>query len=156
MKLPDWCFGRRFWIGCQGYHATGGVGYGFAEETYPEQFMLWAVMLSSYSPAMTSAMRVMIRLSTKVFTGMAEVQAAQRLLKGVGRPGPYFDLYVQSNGVTFFGDIRQYCSFPGHRLAIATNGDAANLYYCDVNVLISSVPKEIPDWLLSDLDKLLW
>lgn len=57
------------------------------------------------------------------------------------------DLYVVPQGVTFLSDIRQYCHYPNKRLAVEANGDQTNLYYCDTNVLISSVPRQIPDYL---------
>ena len=151
MQLPDWCFGRRWWIGCQCYAGDGKSSCGWAEEPFPDRFVLWAVMVGVYSPGMTDGMRVSMRVSAQKFTTTEEVMAADRLLKGVGRIGDFMDLYVASNQLTSFGGIRQYCHHPNKRFACQANGDQVNMYYCDVNILISSIPKEVPDWLFSGL-----
>lgn len=147
MQLPDWCFGRRWWAGTQCYKADGKVSYGYAEERFPDAFVLWAVMVTCYSPSMTEAMKLTLRVAAQPFVDMETVRAADRLLKGTSRIGLWMDLYVGPNEVTYISDIRQYCHYPNKRLAVEANGDQTNLYYCDVNVLISSVPKQIPDYL---------
>ena len=83
MQLPDHCFGRRWWVGTQCYADDGKVGYGFAEEPFPDQFVLWAVMVGCHSPSMTEAMKLTIRVSAQPFVDMESVRAADRLLKGV-------------------------------------------------------------------------
>ena len=151
MRLPAWCYGRRWWVGVQCYKDNGMVSYGFAEEPFPDAFVLWAVMITCHSPSMTEAMKLTIRVAAQPFVDMDSVKAADRLLKGVGRTGIWMDAYVDPNALSFFGDIRQYCHYPNKRLAVEANGDQVNMYYCDVNVLISSVPKEVPDWVVSGL-----
>ena len=50
MRLPDWCFGRRYWVGQYLYGLGGGIAYGIAEEPLPDKFVVWGVMVSVMTP----------------------------------------------------------------------------------------------------------
>jgi len=149
MRLPDWCFGRRWWIGVYCGEVGGGVAYFISQEQLPDKFVVWGVLICTRSPSCLEAMRVTIRLGDHVPVNIADVIAMERLFKGISTPGIAYEFYTDSNGVDWIPAERQLVESAGRRLAIASNGDQAIAYEMTVGVLISAMPKEVPDWLIS-------
>lgn len=149
MRLPDWCFGRRYWIGEYMGSTTGVVYYRFGDENLPDKFVIWGVLVSCRSPNCLEALRVTIRLGHRTPTSGADANTMERLLKGISIPSITYELYCDSNGVTWIGCERLIVESAGRRLALVSNGDQAIGYEATVAILISAMPKEVPDWLIS-------
>jgi len=153
MRLPDWCFGRRYWVGQYIYGLAGGVDYGIAEENLPDKFVVWGVMASSMASVMIRAIELTIRLGTFLPVNDADLYASDRLLKGISTPAMLYELFVIPNGVTWINCERMLIESAGRRITIGTRGDTENAYTMTVGVQISAMPKEVPDWLISGQGK---
>lgn len=148
LQLPDWCFGNRYWVG-EYMGSTGGtVYYRGGEEILPDKFMLWGVLVSARSVNCLEALRLTIRLAGAAVATVAAAKLIERVLKSISTADILYELYVNQNGVTWIGDIRQLVEPNGKRLALVSNGDQTIAYEMTVGLLISAVPKEVPDWLV--------
>jgi len=149
MRLPDWCFGRRWWVGEYMGSANGTVHYRLGQEELPDKFVLWGLLIFCRAPSCLEAMRLTIRLGDHTPANMDDANTMERLLKGISIQTIGYELYPESNGVTWINCERQLIESAGRKLAIVSNGDQAIAYEMTVGVLISSLPKEVPDWLIS-------
>lgn len=148
MRLPDWCFGRRYWVG--GYcGATGGtVFYNMSEENLPDKFVVWGVFISCRSPCCLEAIRLTMRLGDHVPVDVADTNAMERLFKNISAPNITYEFYVTPNGVVWVNAQRQLIESAGRRMCFVVNGDQTIEYEMTIGVQISSMPKEVPDWLV--------
>lgn len=149
MRLPDWCFGRRWWVGSYCGSGTGVVYYNIIGENLPDKFVVWGVLITCRSPACVGAMRVTLRLGEHVPTGVPDLLTMERLLKGISVPNIVYEFYTNPNGVDWVNCEREIVESAGNRITLASNGDQTNAYEMTVGVLISALPKEVPDWLFS-------
>lgn len=153
MRLPDWCFGRRWWVGEYMGSTTGVVFYNFGDEQLPDKFVVWGVLVSCRAPNCLEALRLTIRLGDHLPVSAADAQTMERILKGISIPTICYELYVNQNAVTWINCERLLIESAGRRLALVSNGDQAIGYEMTVGVQISALPKEVPDWLSSGQDR---
>jgi len=151
MMLPDWCFGQRWWIGSYAGNTTGKIYHWCAEENLPDKFVVWGILLCFMSPADAQAMRVTIRLARDTAAITADVKGCERLCKGVSSHKIQYELFANQNGVTWINNLRIIVESKDRKLGFVTNGDQAIAYEGTVGVLISGVPREVPDWVVSGL-----
>ena len=151
MQLPDWCFGRRWWIGDYLGHTTGKAENRIGHEQLPDRFVVWGVLTSARSANCLEALRLTLRLAQNLTAYTANVKAFDRLLKGISVPDIQYEFYVPSNGVMWLPSERTIHVSKGRRLAYTSNGDQVIQYEMTVGVLISSVPREVPDWVVLGL-----
>lgn len=148
MRLPDWCFGRRWWTGVYQNGVGGAQIISLAEETLPDKFIVWGVLLSCRTAVSIIAISTTMRLGSRVPANLAEAVTLERVLKNISLPTQAYELYASCNGTTWLSVERQIIEANGRSLVVVTTGDAANAYAMTVGVLISALPKEVPDWLL--------
>jgi len=149
MRLPDWCFGRRWWVGSYCGSTGGTAYYGISEEQLPDKFVVWGVFISNRSPNCLEALRLTVRLGDHIPANVADANAMERLFKNITIPTITYEFYPQQNAMTWVNIQRQLIESSGRRLAFVANGDQAIAYEMTVGVQISSLPKEVPDWLIS-------
>lgn len=148
MRLPDWCFGRRWWVGAYMGSSTGVAYSAMCEEAFPDKFVVWSVMINSRQPTVSQALRITFRLADNLAAFNANPGGYDRLLKGVSSPLIVFEFFCAPNCSTYVHDLRHIVESSGRRLCIHSNGDQENAYEVTAAVLISAMPKEIPDWLI--------
>lgn len=127
---------------------NGVIAYKSGGELLPDKFVLWGILTSAKSPSCLEALRLTIRLAGSAAASVAAAKAQDRLIDGVSVTDILYELYVNQNGVTWIGDIRQLVEPNGRRLSLVSNGDQAITYEMTVGILISAVPTEVPDWLV--------
>lgn len=149
MRLPDWCFGRRWWVGTYTGATNGVVSRWMVEEELPDRFVLWKIMLSSNSIGMTQAMRATIRLGDHAPIVGENINLWDRLLKGISITTMVYELYYQPNSIICINGLRQLVEAGNRRMCYVVNGDQTNTYEGTIGCLISALPKEVPDWLIS-------
>jgi len=155
MRLPDWCFGRRWWTGTYTGTTNGGSEFWICEENLPDKFVVWGVMFSFRTPNGTNMMRVSIRLGDRLPANLDEFRTKERVFKNVSVPNIVYEFYVPSNDIRWIPAERQLIESAGRRMVMLTNGDGVNTHEGTVALLISAMPKEVPDWLISGRDKSL-
>lgn len=147
MQLPDWCFGRRWWIGEYLGSTVGTVDYRLGEENLPDYFVVWGLLISCRSPACLEAMRLTMRLGTILPTAPGDVNEMDRIFKGISIPSITYEFYPDSNKVTWINAGRIVHESKGRKLVVMANGDQVIQYEMTAGLLISAVPREVPDWL---------
>ena len=155
MRLPDWCFGRRWWVGTYSGGTNGVINYGIIEEQLPDKFVIWGMFFCSRSVGMTEAMRVTLRLNDVAPVAWADVYALEHLFKGIGISNVIYEFNFAANTAFWMNTERVIVESAGRKIVFVTNGDQAITYESTIAVQISSMPKEVPDWLLSGQDKSL-
>ena len=150
MRLPDWTFGRRYWTGSYLGGTDGVAFYHIAEESLPDKFVVWGFYSSNNSPGMTQAMRLTVRLGSRAPVDAAEVLTLERLWKNISVANIVYEHYLPPNDAVYFPAGRQIVESGGRRLCFLANGDQANTYEMTVGILISAMPKEVPDWLVKE------
>lgn len=149
MRLPDWCFGRRWFVGAYQGGTLGVIHLNMTEEELPDKFVVWGAMFSCMSPNCLQALRCTIRLGSRVPVNVAEALSLDRVFKGMSSVTIVYEFHVPQNGMVWMGAERVLIESAGRRVVIVTNGDGAIDYEATVSVLISALPKEVPDWLTS-------
>lgn len=147
MQLPDWCFGRRWWIGEYLGSTTGVVDYRIGEENLPDKFVVWGILISCRSPACLEAMRVTVRLGTVLPVHVDDLIPMDRIYKGISVSKITYEFFPDSNGVKWIDAGRIVHESKGRKLVIVANGDQVIQYEMTVGMLLSSVPREVPNWL---------
>lgn len=149
MQLPDWCFGRRWWVGENCWEPEGKNFYVIGSEELPDKFVVWGILISCECAIAALSIRLTIRLGDNVAALTADPKVYDRLLKGISSPRVVFEFFVDVNHTTWINCEREIIESSGRRLAICVAGDQVNSYEMTVGVLISALPKEVPDWLIS-------
>ena len=150
MRLPDWCFGRRWWIGEYMGNTKGTVDYRLGVENLPDKFVVWGILISTRSPACLEALRLTIRLGELLPVAPGDVNGLDRILKGVSIQTITYEFYVNPNGLTWINVERVIHESNGRRLVLMANGDQTIAYEMTAGMIISSMPKEVPGWLLRE------
>ena len=151
MMLPDWCFGRRWWVGSYAGDTNGQVYYFCTEENLPDKFVVWGILLSFLEANALQAIRATVRLARNTAEITANPKDMERICSGISTHNIQYEFYVPQNGLVWINDIRTIHESKDRRIAFATNGDQAIAYEGTVGVLISGVPREVPDWVVSGL-----
>jgi len=150
MRLPDWCFGRRWWVGEYMGNVNGGSYYRLGEEQLPDKFVVWGVMICNRSPNCLEALRLTIRLGNDLPAEPSDLNGLDRIYEGISIPTITYEFYTAPNSITWISAERIIIESNGRRLVLLSSGDEVILYEMTVGVLISAMPKEVPDWLVRD------
>lgn len=150
MTLPDWCFGRRWWIGTYCGEVGGGVAYFTCQEKLPDFFVVWGVFICCRCVAPVNPMRVTIRLGEHLIVSAADALTMDRLMKGMSTPDIVYEFYTSQWDPFWMNSERLLIESKGRDIQVMTNGDQLTAYEMTVAVQISAMPKEVPDWLTSD------
>lgn len=149
MQLPDSCFGRRFAVSASPLGGSGTIDWDMSEVGLPERCVLWELV---YFEGLSSgkASFVRIALGDQLPTAASEMDALEPLLYGLGIQGAEpRDIYV--GGVSQFSvrQIRQLIEAKGRRLIAEIQPQGVETARCTVVCVVSSIPTEVPDCLLS-------
>jgi len=150
MRLPDWCFGRRWWVGEYMGSTNGRAYYHLGAENLPDKFVVWGILICCRSPNCLEAMRLTMRLGTILPAAPADVNGMDRIYEGISIPTITYEFYANPNGVTWINAERNIIESNGRRLVMVANGDQTIAYEMTAGMLISALPKEVPDWLVKE------
>jgi len=148
MRLPDWCFGRRYWVGTYIGLTEGKVNIILTEEDLPDKFVVWGLLFSNRAPSMVEALRATVRLTGTRVAGAVVIPNEERLFKNISEPAIVYEFYFQPNANIWIPAERQIIESNGRRIVVMVNGDQTNSAETTCGVLISALPKEVPDWLI--------
>ncbi len=151
LQLPDWCFGRRWWVGEYMGSTQGRAMYRIGEENLPDWFVVWGILISCNSPACLQAMRLTMRLGTILPTEPTDVNGMDRIFDGISKSKITYEFYANPNAVTWINAEKIIHESRGRRLVLIANGDQTIAYEMTAGMLISSIPREVPDWVVSGL-----
>ena len=148
MQLPDHMFGRRFLISATVEIATGITGWDISDLAFPEMCVIWEYRAYCSKKTVT-LVGVRMALGDQLPTTTAQMDALDPLFNGYGVQGAEprripTDIY-RSNELR---NIRMPLAAGGRRLIIEfTQAEAGGNFYA-VELVVSSVPKDIPECLI--------
>jgi len=144
MQLPDEAFGSRFVVSCFGRGVIPTGAYVLSDIALPEVFVLWEFYLSVPLKADVSH-GVRVAMSDFLPTTAAQFTNLQALIPGMGLPGPdpkYIPLNIYQ--AVELKNIRQPIRAVGRRLCLWVP-PAFESDWVSCIIVVSSIPKEIPD-----------
>lgn len=155
MQLPDCAFGRRFLVSCEvkGYGAA--VKFDMAEIPFPDRMVIWQVSIEAYYMSDLESY-IRLALGEQIVTSEAMFMLLDPLIYGYGYQGPepriisFFTNYGQTSLL-----LRMPIETKGQRLLMMSSSEDTKHAKCRVSVVVSSIPKEVPEWLISDRAGLL-
>lgn len=155
MQLPDCCFGRRWPIGVAQEQEAVGAYYDISEFALPERCVVWGlyVWLPVYS---TTAVEITLSLGDQLPTTDAQFDALEVLFRDIGFiVGGRRTIRSSRSPSVLTVPLRMPVTASGRRLVgrFAWGASIANSVY--TIIVVSSIPTEAPDWLLSDYHKSL-
>jgi len=151
MELPDWCFGQKWWIG--GYVATTAANakYFYFSDLPPDIFVLWDVFVSQGGYAAATKIDFTLCLC-KELPVAGNIKILTRIMRQFGTPGQAYQIHLPPNTGTHLGPMKVLVEAQNNGIggAMILPSETAN---CEntIAVLISALPKEVPDWVVSGL-----
>lgn len=149
MLLPDHAFGRRFIVSAE-VRATGDeTVWDISEIAFPEVCVLWQLVIRPYQ-CVSLAGGIRIALGDQLPTSTAMMDALEPLVPGLGIQGaePRLISVAMMAGWLNIG-MRFPIHVGGRRLVLEGSCADQKTTWASVHVLVSSVPKEVPDWMVS-------
>lgn len=151
MQLPDWCYGRRWWIGMYLGTQAAQTSYFLIPESVPDVFVLWDILFYTTGNTAATHANLSLRLCRQAPTS-TNLKTFKRLLHGIADPKQFYDFHLPSVAVTHLGPMRNLIEARNDRIggAVKLVGETAD---CEngIGFLISGIPREVPDWVVSGL-----
>ena len=156
MELPDWCFGQRWWVGVNvGTSLAEAVPF-LIEESVPDVFVLWDVLVLSAATEGQTRTDLTIRLCRQAPT-IENVLEMRRLLRGLSQPHLYYEIQLPADVAVHLGPMRNLIEARNDRVGgIFKRLGATAAQEAQVALLISGMPREVPDWIVSGRAVKLW
>ena len=149
MQLPDWCFGRKYAVAVETYATDNAYAFDISEIALPETTVLWQL---SIFPILCSTEVEYIRIGLGQFMPATEVQFMEfePLINGLGAQGRgpreihLFQYYAKQ-----IIQLRQPIETKARKLCLVAYAGVDNHCWVRVVIVISSIPREVPDWMFS-------
>lgn len=151
MGLPDWCFGKRWWVGTfVGTNLDEAVPW-IIRESVPDVFVLWDVILLSAQATGQTRTDLTIRLCRQAPT-TANVRSFRRLLRGLSETTFYYEIQVPASVAIHLGPMKNLIEARNDKIGgIFKRVGATDTQEAQIAFLISGIPREVPDWVVSGL-----
>ena len=149
MALPDCCFGRRWPIGLGAEGDAVETVYNIAESALPDIFVLWEIAMV-VTASFTAFVQFEIRLGDQLPVVAADFEAMELLLPGVQNSAGVRSAYTLIGTINrAIRGLRVPVKAQGRRLVVAYSALVEGAWAAEIDFVVSSVPKEVPDWLCS-------
>lgn len=156
MQLPDFCFGRRWPISIFGSERGINIAYDIAECALPEKTVIWELHVRG-SGTEGIFYYAGLRLGDKLPTTAAEFNALELLFPclddyRIGRSG----VKLQKGLELHLTQLRYPVLSAGRRFVGSFETTFESYQEVHVAFIVSSVPTEVPDWLISGPGRYRW
>lgn len=146
LQLPEDAFGTRFKIYAEKLVNAPGFFYVKSALALPEQFIIWELSLFLVATAIGSV-SVRMAMGDRLPANPDEMTALQPLIPGFGEHGTFpGKVVVGSTGRYDFKRLKMPVVAVGRRLVIEVINATPTWGRAVVDLTISSIPKEIPDF----------
>lgn len=149
MKLPDWCFGRRFSVIFTQTDPRGGTFYYLHQMSLPDVCVLWEVYVpqttfpTGTEDALQFSGNLRLSLGDQVPADLAAFEALEPLPIGQYQPDNVLGYGLHLT------NIRQPVFAQGRRVVYEITHSLMSTDWINIALVFSGVPKEVPDWLCS-------
>ncbi|GAH72580.1 unnamed protein product [marine sediment metagenome] len=149
MQLPDWCFGKRWWIGEYLGTAAGELVYNTVHDRLPDRFVLWSMFVQGTDWNAGTGINLTVKLAERAYDGDS-FWHADRLFHQIASEQYVYEFFLTMKGMFYLPYIRSVHESKNNRICVAFKIRAQETP-CENQIafLISSVPREVPDWLIS-------
>jgi len=149
MQLPDHAFGRRWIVSVGRSGLSNNILYDISEAGLPERFVVWEIMWCGDGEILF-VVSMALGLSDYLPTTDVEFWAFPRLISDLG-------IDINGNRMLFIRSeqswrrmtLRQPVASGGRRLVGRFAETATKTAAAMIAITISSLPREVPDWLIS-------
>lgn len=149
MQLPDYLFGRRFMVSCFLDVPDATRAWDISEVALPEMCVVWELVVATLQ-AFGAEITVRIALGDQLPAAAATFDALDPLFMGLGVQGPEpRGFHILDIGSFSMRRLRMPVAAQGNRLVVEALTPEAKSGTVFVGIVVSGVPKEIPDWLVS-------
>jgi len=151
MALPDWCFGQKWWVGTYIGTEAGAPTYFMIEESVPDKFVLWDVLVSTTGHTAATHANLTLRLCRQTPTA-ANIRIFRRLMTNLSIRTQFYDVHLPPIATTHLGPMKNLVEADNDRIGgalklVLETATCENQVAC----LISGIPREVPDWVVSGL-----
>ena len=146
MELPDHLFGRRYMVGCAVYGESMGDAFDISMFGLPERAVIWELRVRL---VVLSARMVTLRmaLGDQLPANEAEFNALPQLFSDIGyREDGVRVIRVSNLSSMIVTQLRYGIETAGRRLVIAGAFDALADHWLFVDLVVSSIPRSLPEW----------
>ncbi len=149
MQLPDYCFGRRFMLSCVLNPDAGVQAWDIAEIAFPEKAEMWELAVE-ITGTFNSEDTYRLAIGHQLPTTQAQMDALDPIFQGMGLQGaePRRNIPLQITSV-IIRKLRMPIHAGGRRMITELTPAAGSLRTISVKIIISSMPTEVPEWLIS-------
>ena len=151
MQLPDWCFGKKWWVGTYVGTTADAPEVFLIGESVPDVFVLWDVLVGVTGVTAGTHANLTLRLCRQqpVF---GNIKKYRRLMRGMSKKTLTYDVHMPPAGLFHLGPMRNIIEARNDLIggALKIVAETATCENC-VACLISGIPREVPDWVVSGL-----
>ncbi len=151
MQLPDCCFGKRWWIGEYIGTTAAELVYFTIKDRLPDWFVLWSMFVQGTDWTAGTGINLTVKLADRA-NDIDSFWNADRLFHQIGTENMVYEFHLTVKGMFYLPYIRSVHESKNNRIcgAFKIRGETEP---CEnqIAMLISSVPKEVPDWMFSGL-----
>lgn len=150
MQLPDCCFGRRWPVILECFRSAVGHDWDISEIAIPDLAVLWRVSLTGHLGVWDSGY-FRLALGDKLPTAVVEMNALEPVISGLGVQGAEpRQIHLTTYDGQFVMEFKQLVHAQGRRPILELFNLAEGASAVRVELVFSSIPTEVPDWLISD------
>lgn len=151
MALPDWCFGRRWWIGEYIGTNAGALVYFTIKDKLPDWFVVWSMFVQGTDWTAGTGINLTVKLA-HLAADNDSFWNADRLFHQIATENMIYELFLTVKGMFYLPYIRSLHESKNNRICGAFKiRNETETCENQIAVLISSIPKEVPDWVVSGL-----
>lgn len=149
MELPDWLFGRRFVVSCEIDVGTARFAWDISEVALPDMCVIWELSIQA-TGTFSDWGWVGIALGDQLPTNAGMFNVLEPLFMGMGLQGAEpRNMRADIQRTKHLNRLRMPVAAAGRRLVIESLTEDTIKAGVQVDIVVSGVPKEVPDWLCS-------
>lgn len=149
MCLPDNAFGERFAVTVSIDKVWGAALFGIADVAFPERVIVWEFSLV-VAVAAVNTFYIRVGLGDQKPTVEADFDKLRPFIQGLGGTGPECrKICLWTAGSSLIVPMRKFLHTGGQRLCLGIFAGAAADLSAHCLTVVSSVPNEVPDWVIS-------
>lgn len=149
MQLPDCCFGRRFPVACALDATEPGAVWDIAEVAFPERFVLWELSVWN-TGELEGLEQWKLAMGDHLPAAQPEFDAMEPLIPGLGLQGAEPRIIRTAIGISWsLVNLKMPIAAMGRRMVIQVLMTPTGVTRLNVVAVVSSIPTEVPDWLIS-------
>lgn len=153
LQLPKHAFGRRFVVSCTLVVTQDEYIADISEVPFPERTVLWSLSLQ-HTRMSSVGDEVHIALGDQVPADINELWELDPLIMGLGGQGREpRAIAMRDVGALVLRDLKMGIDTAGRRLVLAGEYAGTDTVSVICAVTCSGVPREVPDWMVSGLDR---